>query len=183
MVNAQQIIMTYQLLNLQMPGNVILVITNLADISGFCIFPTDGFFAWLFNFTPTDPPGVGFETMGVDNVSVSLYLGMSFLIMIFIVLQYLLYSLVYACRHYDKLMSKIEQKLKPGLFYGICYLFLVETYLDWAIGSALRLEQAKFDTPSDYFDFGLACAGILMTLVFPCYCFFFLKRNVNLLDD
>ncbi len=63
------------------------------------------------------------------------------------------------------------------------YLFLKETYLDWAIGSALRLEQPKFDTPSDYFDFGLGCAGILITLVFPCYCFFFLNKNSNKLNN
>ena len=62
------------------------------------------------------------------------------------------------------------------------YLFLQENYLDWAVGSALRLEQPKFVTPSDYFDFGLSCAGILITLVFPCYCFFILKKNVNNLD-
>ena len=63
------------------------------------------------------------------------------------------------------------------------YLFLQENYLDWAVGSALRLEQPKFVTPSDYFDFGLSSAGILITLVFPCYCFFFLKKNVNNLDN
>jgi hypothetical protein len=102
---------------------------------------------------------------------------------ILIVLHFLVYGLAYLCRRYDKLMTWIERKLKPCLFYGIIYLFLVETYLDWAIGSALRLEQPKFDTPSDCFDFGMACVGILITLVFPCYCFFFLRRNINLLDD
>jgi hypothetical protein len=29
----------------------------------------------------------------------------------------------------------------------------------------------------------MACAGILITLVLPCYCFFFLRKNVNLLDE
>jgi hypothetical protein len=73
MVNAQQIIMSYQFLNLQYPGNVILVSTELSDISSFTLFPVDDFLAWLFDFTPTDPPGVGFECMGVDNASVTLY--------------------------------------------------------------------------------------------------------------
>ncbi len=120
--------------------------------------------------------------MGVENASVTLYQGITFLIMILIVLQYLVYSLAYTCRLYDKILSKIEQKMKPNLFFGLFYLYLKESYLEWAVASALRLEQPKFDTPSDYFDFGLACAGILMTLVFPCYCFFFLKKNVNKLD-
>ncbi len=65
MVNAQQIILTYQLLNLQMPGNVILVITNLAEIADFNLFPVNDFLELLFSFTPTESPGVGFETMGI----------------------------------------------------------------------------------------------------------------------
>ena len=86
------------------------------------------------------------------------------------------------CRLYDKLMSKIEKKLKLILFFDLLYLYLQESYLEFAIGSALRIEQPKFDTPSDYFDFGLACASILITLVFPCYCFFFLRKNFDKLD-
>ena len=80
-------------------------------------------------------------------------------------------------------MKKIEEKLKPGLILGTFYIFLVEAYLDLAIGSALRLEQPKFLTPSDYFDFGFACAGILITLVFPFYVFFFLRKNVDRLQE
>jgi hypothetical protein len=137
----------------------------------------------LFNFTPTNSPGVGFSAMGNDNASVTLYQGSKFLIMILIGGQYLLYGLVYGCRLYDKLLSKIEKKLRSSLILSTLYFFLIETYLDWAIGSALRLEQPKFLTPSDYFDFGLACAGTLITLVLPCYSFFFLRKNVNLLDD
>ena len=136
----------------------------------------------IFDFTLTDSPGVGFECMGVENASVTLYLGITFFILILIGLLYLAYSLAYMCRLYDRLMSKIENKLKLGLCFGLFYLYLQESYLEFAIGSALRIEQPKFDTPSDYFDFGLACAGILITLVFPCYCFFFLRKNVDKLD-
>jgi hypothetical protein len=48
-----------------MPGNVILVITNLAEIADFNLFPVNDFLEWLFSFTPTESPGVGFETMGI----------------------------------------------------------------------------------------------------------------------
>jgi hypothetical protein len=136
--------MTYQQLNLAMPGNVILVITNLADIAGFNIFPTDDFFAWLFDLTPTDSPGVGFEVMGTDNCSLTLYLGMTFLILMLAGLQYLLYGIAYGCRHFDKLMDKIEQKLRPCLIWSTIYVLLAETYLDFAIGSALRLIKPEF---------------------------------------
>ena len=119
---------------------MILVSTELSNISSFTLFPVDDFFAWLFYFTPTDPPGVGFECMGVDNASVTLYLGMAFLMMMLMGLQYLLYGLAYRCRLYDKILSKIEQKLKPGLCFGLFYRFLQESYLELAIGSALRIE-------------------------------------------
>ena len=121
--------------------------------------------------------------MGNDNASLTLFLGPAFLIMILIGLQYLFYSLAYACRLYDSLLNKIEQKLRPGLILGTFYIFLIQTYLDWAIGSALRLEQPTFVTVSDYFDFGLACAGIIITIVFPLYCLIFLKRNADQLDN
>ena len=105
MVNSQQIILSFMLLNLPMPGNVILVMTNFANIAGFNVFPTDAIMNFLFNFTPTDSPGVGFESMGDDNKSLVLYLGMSFLIMLFIGLQYLVYAFSYWCRHYDRLLN------------------------------------------------------------------------------
>jgi hypothetical protein len=96
----------------------------LSDISSFTLFPVYDLFAWLFYFTPTDSPGVGFECMGVVDASVTLYLGMTFLIMILIGLQYLVYGLAYGCRRYDGIMSKIEQKMRPGLYFGLFYLFL-----------------------------------------------------------
>jgi hypothetical protein len=170
-------------LNLQNPGNVNVVMTKLSDISSFKeVFPTDDILEALFDFTPTESPGVGFECMGVEDASVTLYLGITFFITILIGLLYLAYSLAYMCRLYYRLMSKIEEKLKLRLCFGLIYLYLQESYLELAIGSALRIEQPKFNTPSDYFDFALACAGILITLVFPCYCFFFLRNNVDKLD-
>jgi hypothetical protein len=84
MVNAQQIILSYQLLNLPMPANVILVMTNLANICNFDIFPTERILVFFFNFTQTDSPGVGFSAMGNDNKSLILYQGSAFLVMILI---------------------------------------------------------------------------------------------------
>jgi hypothetical protein len=44
-----------------MPGNVILVVTNLENICDFNFFPTDEIMTSVFNFTQTDSPGVGFS--------------------------------------------------------------------------------------------------------------------------
>ena len=112
-------------MNLQTPGNAIIVMTELSDISSFKdVIPTDDIFEAIFDFTPTDPPGVGFECMGVENASVTLYLGITFIIMILIGLLYLVYSLAYASRLYNRVMSMIEQKLKPGIYFGLFYVFL-----------------------------------------------------------
>ncbi len=112
-------------MNLQNPGNVNIVMTKLSDISSFKdVLPTDAILEGIFDFTPTDAPGMGFECMGVDNASLTMYQGIKFIIMILIGLLYLAYSLAYTCRLYDRLMSKIEQKLKPGLCFGLFYLFL-----------------------------------------------------------
>ncbi len=81
-------------MNLQNPGNVIIVTTKLSDISSFKeVSPTDEILEGLFDLTPTDSPGVRFECMGVEDASVTLYLGITFIIMIFIGLFYLAYSL------------------------------------------------------------------------------------------
>ena len=102
-----------------------MVMTKLADISSFKeVLPTDDIFEEIFDFTPTDSPGVGFESMGVENASVTFYLNIKFIIMIFIGLLYLVYSLAYASRLYNRVMSMIEQKLKPGLCLRLFYLFL-----------------------------------------------------------
>ncbi len=78
---------------------MLIVITKLSDISSFKeVLPTDDIFERIFDFTLTDSPGVGFECMGVENASVTLYLGITFIIMILIGLLYLAYSLAYMCR-------------------------------------------------------------------------------------
>ena len=70
---------------------------KLSDISSFKeVLPIDDILEGLFDFTPTDSPGVGFECMGIEDASVTLYLGITFIIMIFIGLFYLVYSLTNA---------------------------------------------------------------------------------------
>jgi hypothetical protein len=82
--------------------------------------------------------------MGTENKSLTIYLGSAFLIMILIGLQYLLYVLSYCLRNYHKCFKWVEQKMRPGLFFSMIYLFFIETYLDWGIGSSLRMEDPLF---------------------------------------
>jgi len=113
--------------------------------------------------------------MGVGEASVAKYLGMGFVMMNVIGLQYLAFGLASGCRKYSPLMAKIRAYLAPGCVYGVIYIFLKNTYLDWAIASALRLEQPKYETPSDRFDLVLCGAGVLAVFAFPVYNLFFLR--------
>jgi len=49
------------LLELQMPANVVLVMNKISEISSFTIQPVSDFLEKLFNLSPTDPIGAGFE--------------------------------------------------------------------------------------------------------------------------
>jgi lipoprotein signal peptidase len=76
------------------------------------VSPTETIINLVFNFTPTNSPGVVFESMGNDKKSLVLYLGMSFLIMLLIGLQYLVYALAFflqALRQTSK-MGRAEVK-------------------------------------------------------------------------
>jgi hypothetical protein len=108
---------------------------------------------------------------------------MSFLIMILIWFQYLVYAIAYGGKNYVKLLSWLEKKLKAGMILGTILTLIVETYFDFAVGSQLRFEQPEFKTGSDYFDFVFATLGAAMVLGFPLFCFLFLKKNVNILDQ
>jgi len=64
-----------------MPGNVVLVMNKISEISSFTLFPVNEFLESVFNFSATDKIGVGFECSGIDSASVTKYLGMGFVMM------------------------------------------------------------------------------------------------------
>jgi len=163
------------LLELKMPANVVLVMNKISEIANFTIFPVGDFLDWIFNFSKTDPIGVGFECSGVSDASATKYLDMGFIMLNLIVLQYLVFGLASCCSRYSPLMEKIRAYLEPSCVYGVIYIFLKNVYLDWAIGSALRLEQPKHETASDRFDLVIMGAGILTVFVFPVYNYCFLR--------
>jgi hypothetical protein len=88
------VVISFQEQNLPMPGNVNLVIGSLSDLASFNVLPTDTILRYCFNFTDTELPGVGFESLGVTNKRLIFYLGQTFLIMVMSLILYLLYGLV-----------------------------------------------------------------------------------------
>jgi hypothetical protein len=81
MINSLQMIMTNCLLNVPMPANVFLVMTNLATVSSGEILPSDQILPEIFNFSPTEIKDVGFIAMGVKSARLTMYLGSVFIYM------------------------------------------------------------------------------------------------------
>lgn len=85
MINSLQMIMTNCLLNVPMPANVFLVMTNLATVSSGEILPSDQILPEIFNFSSTEVKNVGFVAMGVESTRLTMYLGSVFIYMFLLV--------------------------------------------------------------------------------------------------
>ena len=94
-----------------------------------------------------------------------------------VLLMYLLYTFAFIFRKYDTLCNWIEAKLKPNLIWRSAFTFLIESYFDFAVGIMLRLEQPKFETGSDYYDFSLACIFSVVMVGLPILSYIILKKN------
>jgi hypothetical protein len=72
---------------------------------------------YLFQFSDTDLPGVGFESLGTTNKSLVLYLGPTYLLMHLMLLSYVFYSFTRIFSKYDTLCKWLEGKLLPNLIW------------------------------------------------------------------
>jgi hypothetical protein len=75
MVNAMQITISFNEMELQMPGNINLAMGYASDLASFNVFQTKAIMDNLFKLSETGLPGVGFESLGTTNKSLILYLG------------------------------------------------------------------------------------------------------------
>jgi hypothetical protein len=85
MINELQIVLAMQYLQISIPANVNLIMNEVDNIASFNVFPTTTIMTYLFTFTITKMPGVGFEAMGVYSKRLILYLGAVFLWMAMVV--------------------------------------------------------------------------------------------------
>jgi hypothetical protein len=69
-----------------------------------------------------------------------------------------------------------------SLKWGYLLTLIIQSYLDISVGSMLSVEQTKFKTPSEIFDFGFTLICMLGIFVFLILNNLFLRRNVNELD-
>ena len=149
MINALQITISFNEMELQIPGNINMVISYASDLASFNVFPTKAITGYLFQFSDTDLPGVGFESLGTTVKSLVLYLGSEYLLMHLMLLCYLFYGLTLFFSKYSILCKFFETKLAPNLIWQYFFTFLIESYLGFAVGILLRFEQPKFVSVSD----------------------------------
>ena len=62
MVNSLQIILAMQNLEVAAPGNVGLVMTNIATVASFDVIQSGTIIESTFSFSDTESPGIGFES-------------------------------------------------------------------------------------------------------------------------
>ncbi len=60
MVNAMQITISFNEMELQIPGNINIAMGYASDLASFNVFPTNAIMDYLFKFSETDLPGIGF---------------------------------------------------------------------------------------------------------------------------
>ena len=178
MVNSLQIILSVQNLQVALPGNVGLVVGDLATLASFDIIQSGTIIDSTFSFSETESPGIGFESMGTSSQRLIPYLGMAFLILIFVWIQYITFYIAYLLKEKNKYVNKLYQKLRNSLIWTAGLLYMLEGCLDIFCGVWLSLEQPLFVTPSDYCDFSLTTMFVPLGIAFPLFSYFFLRKNI-----
>jgi lipoprotein signal peptidase len=108
MLNAFQIVNTFNYLETNAPGNVRQVMNNLNDMLELSALETDQITSSLFNFTETQSPGAGFTEMGNDSKVLTAFIGNLFYIGVVILLVYLLYGFVHGCGYSDRRCKRFD---------------------------------------------------------------------------
>jgi len=182
MINAFQIVQSFNYLNVNSPGNVVLAMKTLDDMLSLTAIPTEQFLIKSFNFTETESPGPSFDNMGDNSKSLVLFLGNVFIIGLIILAIYLIYGFVNCCRNVDIYCKKMDLWLFPKLIWGTLFVYQLESQLDYCIGTMLRLEELHFDTPGDIFDFVAALVSIICLVVLPLTEIIGLSKNKDKMD-
>ena len=99
---------------------------------------------------------------------------------------------MYVCSNYfvdpdcvvaSKFVTQHKNKMKSNLFYGSILVFVVESYLCWAIGVQLSLSKLMFLTYGDCIDSFLTIAAIMPVFLLPFIVFCFLRQNRSEFGD
>jgi hypothetical protein len=118
MVNAIQIIVAMQSLGILKPGNVAMVVNNLASLASFDLIQSATIIEKSFSFSETESPGIGFESMGSTNKRLIPYLGMAYLILLFVCGQYCALYTAYRLKDKYTFANKYYKKFRKSLIWS-----------------------------------------------------------------
>lgn len=183
LVNSLQMLMTNCLLNVPMPGNVFLLMTNLNTLSSGDLLPSDEILSNIFNFTPTQIANVGLAAMGVDSARLTKYMGSITIAMPFLLVMCGVYLIAHAYRDIFRVCYRLKNKIRRTQFWNGSLRFWTECYLDLAIGIGISFKNLRYETDSDYFDlvFTIGCTTVIVGL--PIALAAILCRNPDLEND
>ncbi len=106
MVNAFQIVDSFNYLETDKPGNVQMVMTKFNDMLELSALETNQITSSVFNFTETQSPGDSFTEMGNDSKVFTEFIGNLFYLGVIGLAAYLIYGLVHCCGKSDKKCQK-----------------------------------------------------------------------------
>ncbi len=106
MINAFQIVNSFNYIKTDVPGNVLLVMTKFNDMLELSALEIGQITSAVFNFTETQSPGAAFTEMGVDSKVLTEFIGNPFYIGVLVLAAYLLYGLFFCCGKCNKTCQK-----------------------------------------------------------------------------
>ena len=106
MVNAFQIVNSFNYLDTDVPGNVLMIMTKFNDMLELSALETSQITSALFNFTETQSAGAAFTEMGDDSKIFIEFIGNLFYLGVLGLAAYLLYGLVQCCGESNKTCKK-----------------------------------------------------------------------------
>jgi hypothetical protein len=127
-------------------------------------------------------PNASFQAMGTQSMRLTPYLGSIFIAMVFICALSLFYGFTYPCRKLDKVLSRVHKKMKTNFYWRGIIRLIIEAYFDLCTGIMLSINDPRFNTSSDIFDFVLNCLFALIVIAAPISTYFLFRKYDTQLD-
>lgn len=183
LIHCLQIVAHYSMLDINMPSNAHHIFSIIMSIAQFNIVPLEKAMADVEveigiqndSYVHSD----NFEDFGYESSDVILNLQIMFLfILLLIVLPFVLVLLQLICKR-SKKCNKCLDWFSQRLFWSTYIRFILESYLELALASILRLKNFSFETGSEAFHSIVAVVFSTLVAVFLVGSTMCLQKNQN----
>lgn len=121
--------------------------------------------------------------MGTQSTRLIPYLGSIFIAMVLICAISLFYGITYPCRKLENVLSRIHKKMKASYYWRGIIRLMLEALFDLCTGIMLSINDPRFKTGSDIFDFVLTCFFALVVIAAPLSAYLLLRKYDSELDQ